>query len=93
MQMIYRYELPITLGNYDQFYSQVDFKPLHIALYKNALSLWSQVDIDGEDKLIKAYIAGTGIEIPDDVIKHYKYFGTCIYKGIIPLVYHIYLKY
>lgn len=89
--MIYRYELPRLLNSYYSLNATEVFNPMHIALYKNCISVWS---IDkGELKLIPAYIAGTGVEIPDEVIQDYKYSGTCIYEGVIPLVYHIYLKY
>lgn len=88
-----RYELPLGLNVSGQFYAPITFNLIHIALHKRVISLWAEIDPDSEEKLIEGYIVGTGISIPEEVMKYYKYVGTCIYDGVIPLVYHVYLKY
>lgn len=88
---IHRYSLPLVLNSPTYFSATESFSPVNIAIWKYTISIWGMSEIGSLPKIINAYIAGTGFDIPPRVVKDFTYCGTC-FDYTKELVYHVYLE-
>ena len=90
MKTIWKVELTQGIG-YKVVKVPEDSKLLHVGFQGIELCAWFQVNTANDISSRELFVAGTGHEIPDTVVWHWRHVGTAV-SSVVRYVWHVYVK-